>query len=359
MSSAATAVIDLNALQHNLTRVRAAAPAARVMAVIKANGYGHGLIRIARALQQADALGVASLAEGIALRDAGIEQPVLLLEGVSEAAELSLAARQRLSLMVHHASQIELLEKTALDDRLDVWLKVDTGMHRLGIPTDAFPAAWQRLQACACVADPVRLLTHLACADDRGSDMTPRQLALFAETIRGCDAECSAANSAGVLGWPDSHYHWVRPGIMLYGASPFIGDAGQDHDLQPVMTLRTRLIAINRFRKGDSIGYGATWRCPEDMPVGVAAIGYGDGYPRHAGTGTPVLVNGQRAPLVGRVSMDMICIDLRSVPTAAIGDEVELWGDHLPVEEIARCAGTIAYELLCGITMRVDIIERA
>jgi alanine racemase len=358
MSSAATAVINLSALQHNLTRVRAAAPAARVMAVIKANGYGHGLIRIARALQQVDALGVASLAEGIALRGAGIEKPVLLLKGVSEPAELSLAARQRLSLMVHHASQIELLENASVDEPIDVWLKVDTGMHRLGIPSDAFHAAWQRLQSCVCVAGPVKLLTHLACADDRGSDMTSRQLALFAETIRESDAECSVANSAGVLGWPDSHYQWVRPGIMLYGASPFIDDVGRDHDLQPVMTLRTRLIAINRFRKGDSIGYGASWQCPEDMPVGVAAIGYGDGYPRHAGAGTPVLVNGQRAPLVGRVSMDMICIDLRSVPGADIGDEVELWGDHLPVEEVARCAGTIAYDLLCGITTRVDIIER-
>jgi alanine racemase len=358
MSSAATAVIDLNALQHNLERARDKAPHARLMAIIKANGYGHGLDRVARALHEADALGVASLAEGIALRESGIQQTVLLLEGVSDASELALAASHQLALMVHHPSQIELLEKISQTDAVDVWLKIDTGMHRLGIQPEAFPDAWQRLQACASVASPARLLTHLACADERDNDMTPSQLGLFADTIKGCESECSAANSAGVLGWPDSHYDWVRPGIMLYGVSPFTDDTGRDHDLQPVMTLRTRLIAINQFRKGDTIGYGASWQCPEDMPVGVAAIGYGDGYPRHAQAGTPVLVNGQRAPLVGRVSMDMICIDLRDVSAADIGDEVEVWGEQLPVEEVARCADTIAYELLCGITSRVNIVEK-
>jgi alanine racemase len=358
MTRPARAVIDLKALRANLQRVRAAAPLARVLAVIKANAYGHGLVRVAEALHETDAFGVASVEEALVLREAGIAHPIVLLEGFFEPGELAEISRHRLSIVIHHEHQLQILEKSDIARPVSVWIKVDTGMHRIGFDPAQVAAVYQRLRGSNKVAARIRLMSHLANADDRNDDCTDRQLAGFLAAVEGLDGEHSLANSAGVLAWPQTHMEWVRPGIMIYGVSPFPDSSAQQEGLTPVMTLTSRLIAINTFRRGDTIGYGGNWVCPEDMPVGVVAIGYGDGYPRSMTAGAPVLVRGQRAAVVGRVSMDMLCVDLRQVPQAQIGDEVELWGRNLPIEEVARLAGTIPYELLCGITQRVPIVEQ-
>jgi alanine racemase len=357
MTRAACAQIDLGALRDNLRRVREVVPHGRVMAVIKANAYGHGLVRVARALEGTDAYALACIEEALALRAAGIAGPLVLLGGFNGTEELRLASEQDLEVVVHHAFQLELLERSRVPRPVRAWLKVDTGMHRLGFAPAATRAAWERLQACPGVAGRVGLITHLASADDRDDPLTEAQLHAFRAAVAGIEGEHSIANSAGILGWPATHGNWVRPGIMLFGASPFPQGAAAAEGLRPVMTLTTRLIAINRCCAGERVGYGGTWTCPEDMAVGVAAIGYGDGYPRHAPSGTPVLVNGQRVSLVGRVCMDMILLDLRSAPHAQVGDPVVLWGKGLPVEEVAAHAGTIPYALLCGVTGRVRFTE--
>lgn len=357
MTRAAAAIVDLQALQHNLRRVREAAKDSRVISVIKANGYGHGLLRVAQALHESDAYAVAKIEEALALRDAGIDKPVLLLDGFIDSNELRLLQQHAISVVVHHPHQIELLETTPLDCPVKVWLKVDTGMHRLGIPVDDVTASFRRLHDCANVAGSIVIMTHFANADDRGDPRTTTQLKRFKRYTTECNALRSLANSAAILAHPDTHEAWVRPGIMLYGVSPFIDGSAVDDNLKPVMTLSSKLIAINHYKKGNALGYGGSWRCPEDMTVGVVAIGYGDGYPRAARVGTPVLINGRRVPLVARVSMDMICVDLRELPSAAIGDRAVLWGEGLPVEEIARCANTIPYELLCRVTQRVQFNE--
>jgi alanine racemase len=357
MTRPVRARIDLQALQHNFQQARRAAPGSCVMAVVKANAYGHGLIRVARALQEADGFAVARLEEALELREAGIRQPITLLEGFLSAAELAEVDRWGLDVVVHQEAHLALLEHSRLAHALRVWIKVDTGMHRLGFAPERVPQVLDRLEALPRVRYPVGLLSHLACADDLESPVTERQRVLFERLCEGRNGERSLANSAAILRWPATHYEWVRPGIMLYGVSPLLGRVAGELGLRPVMELSTRLIHVSRYRKGDAIGYGGTWRCPEDMPVGVAAIGYGDGYPRHAPTGTPVLLNGERVPLVGRVSMDMITLDLRGQPAARLGDPVTLWGPDLPVEEVAAAAGTIGYELLTGITGRVLMEE--
>jgi alanine racemase len=373
MSRAAEAVIDLTALTANLERVRRQAPGQRIAAVIKANGYGHGMLRVARALQQADAFAVASIDEALDLRLAGIDKPIILLEGFFTVEELALIQRHRLTIVLHHEEQLRTLESLAVGPQLDaaiplsVWLKLDTGMHRLGFPPSRTAALVERLCDCRLVErSSLVLMTHLANADDRRDPLTAQQADVFTDAVTRLDATmgagCSVANSAGILGWPQTLSNgagpsWVRPGIMLYGVSPFLDSSAAEHDLRPVMTLKSRLIAIQERQAGDAVGYGSSWRCPEDMRVGVVAIGYGDGYPRAAGNGTPVLLNGRRVPLAGRVSMDMLTVDLRGQDMASIGDEVILWGDGLPVEEIATCAGTIAYELLCRVTHRVRFNE--
>ena len=353
--AAAQASINLSALRHNLRIARHKAPQSRIMAVVKADAYGHGLARTVGALAGADGFVVARMDEALAVRHCGVSRPVLLLAGVMTESELQLAAQHRLDVVVHQPGQAALLERGFA--RVRAWLKVDSGMHRLGFSPERIGDLHGRLSSCADPEHPVGLMTHLANADDRNNPSTLRQLEIFGRATGGLPAERSLANSAGLLGWPQSHADWVRPGIMLYGVSPFIGRGGEQEGLQPVMTLSSRLIAVNPLRRGDRIGYGGAWRCPEDMPVGVAAIGYGDGYPHHARSGTPVLVNGRRACLVGRVSMDMICIDLRGQPDAQPGDPVVLWGEGLAVEEIARHASTIAYELLCGVASRVKFSE--
>ncbi len=357
MTRATRALINLSALRHNLSIARRHAPDSHIMAIIKANGYGHGSVAIARALDLADTFGVACLDEAITLRQAGIEQPIVLLEGVLHAADLKLVREHQLELVVHHSTQVSLLEQND-GSPIPVWLKLDTGMHRLGIPPGDVGEIRQRLERTTTVAQPIRLMTHLANADDRQDDTTRQQLACFDAATAELGLQASIANSAGILAWPDTHRDWVRPGIMLYGVSPLRDSSAVENELQPVMTLQSELIAVNQQRQGAPIGYGGSYRCPQDMPVGVVAVGYGDGYPRHAPNGTPVLVNGMRVPLIGRVSMDMICVDLRDCPDAGIGDPVVLWGDGLPVEEIALMAGTIGYELLCQVTQRVPLDYR-
>lgn len=363
MSRATQASIDLSALRHNLQRVKQLAPQSKVIAVIKADGYGHGLVRVAKALDEADSFGVASLDEALQLRSKNIRKTVVLLEGVFEASEFSKAGLQNAEVVIHHIAQLDMLEEYARTasnaaSRISVWLKVDTGMHRLGFPPDIVQIAWQRLQAIPLVKE-VYLMTHLANADDLNDNTTEKQLQAFDAATQGLQAPKSIANSGGIIGWSTSHADYVRAGIMLYGVTPFNTGTGLDHDLKPVMTLSSELIAVNFLKKGSPIGYGGTYVCPDDMNVGVVAIGYGDGYPRHAKSGTPVLVNGQRTQLVGRVSMDMICVDLSGQPDAKVGDPVILWGEGLPVEEVARSADTIGYELLCHVTQRVKFVEKS
>lgn len=347
------AVIDHAALRHNLRRVRSYAPESRVWAVVKADGYGHGMVSVGATLESADGLAVARIGEGMRLREAGIAKPILVMEGVLFADELAAAQEHGFELALHQPEQIILLERTQAPRPLRVWIKVDTGMHRLGFDPEEIPALLARLKAHPGVIPPLGLMTHLAQADDVRDPLTHRQYEHLYALDPAAECRLSIGNSAGISAFPGSRTHWVRPGIMLYGGSPLIGHSAAELGLKPVMKLETRLIAVLRLHRGERIGYGGTYICPADMPVGVAAIGYGDGYPRHVPTGTPVLVGGRRASLVGRVSMDMISIDLRGLPPAAVGDPVTLWGEGLPVDEIAEWAGTISYELLCRVIPRV------
>lgn len=357
MQRTAVAHLHRQALQHNLQRARAAAPGSSVFAVIKAQGYGHGLTFCADAFADGcEGFAVASTGEGIALRDAGFgEHRICILNGPADGDELRACAAHDLEPLIHQDWQAERLAAGDLPP-LRVWLKVDTGMGRLGVPRGAAAEWHARLTACSSVRPPVGLMTHMASADTRSDNYTERQWHRFEAATADLAGPRSGANSACVLAWPDTRADWVRPGIMLYGCSPFVEGAEPELDLAPAMTLTSRLIAINQLEAGAPVGYGRAWHCPADMPVGVVALGYGDGYPRHAPSGTPVLVGGQRVPLVGRVSMDKITVDLRAAPEAAVGDEVVLWGRGLPVEEIAAAAGTIGYELLTGIHGRVATI---
>lgn len=356
MSERSVAYIDIAALRHNVKRVKAYAPSAAILAMTKSNAYGHGLVEISRYLQEVDGFGVACLAEAIKLRDAGINKPIVLMPGFSDVADLRAIAEYDLQFVLHEMYQLAILEQTKLSKPIQAWIKIDTGMHRLGFHPQTFTAIYPRLIKNANLLQPMCLMTHLADADDRCKDTTTRQLQLFHEITKDLPGKKSVANSAGILAWPKTHFDWVRPGLMLYGVSPLVTTSASQLQLKPVMTLTSRLIAIHETEKGAAIGYGGAWICPEKMRVGVVAIGYGDGYPRHAKSGTPVLINGINCPLIGRVSMDMITVDLRPNPTAQNGDEVILWGKGLPAETIASFADTIAYELLCNVSQRVHFV---
>ncbi len=347
--------IDLAALKHNLECVRVLAPGRSIIAMVKANAYGHGIVRVAQALTTADALGVASLEEGMILRDAGITQPIVLIEGLFYPEEIEEAAKRHFTLVVHHLPHVEMLEKAKVDKPFTVWLKVNTGMHRLGVEPSQLSEIYTRLMASPAVKKPIGLMTHFAEADMVESVATSQQLNLFSKVTAPYPGPRSLANSAAIIGWPQSQGDWVRPGLMLYGASPFAGKTGIDHGLQPVMTLWSRLIAINHVKSGGKVGYGGTWEAPQDMMIGVVGVGYGDGYPQFAKNSTPVLVNGMECPLVGRVSMDMLTVDLRNIPHAKIGDPVVLWGDNLPVERVAQFSQTSPYEVLTRMTPRPKI----
>jgi alanine racemase len=347
------AVIDSGALKANLRALRGFAPQSRVVAVVKANAYGHGLVPTAKALPEADAFGVARLDEGIELREAGIKQPIVLLEGVFTADEIADAARSAFDLMVHHERQIELLEEARQVHPFVLWLKIDTGMNRLGFRPEEFAATLARLQRLKVPPREIRLVTHLARADEKNDALTREQLQRFKETVRGQHFPTSIGNSAAILRWPDAHGAWIRPGIALYGVSPFADANATSFGLRPAMTLETTVIATRRVARGEAVGYGAAWRAERDTPIAILAGGYGDCLPRSLGNGAPVLINGQRAPLVGRVSMDMIAVNVEGIADVRVGARGVLWGASLSVEEIATHAQTIPYELLCGVRARV------
>ncbi len=352
------AIVDTAALRRNLARVRELSPRSKVLAVVKANAYGHGIVPTAVALSAADGFAVARLEEGMALRAAGLGQRILLLEGVFGTSQLQAAAEHGFDIMVHQAEQLELLEAWRAERRFGVWLKIDTGMNRLGFKPGKVAGALQRLQACEAVRKPLTLVTHLANADDRDDAATRAQLELFGQLTRGVAGERSIANSAGVLGWEAAREGWVRPGLMLYGVSPFADQSGEQVGLEPVMRLETMIIAVKDIDAGERVGYGGVWTAQRPTRLAIAAAGYGDGYPRNTASGAPVLVNGRRASLAGRVSMDMIAIDVTDLPAVAVGETVRLWGPGVPVEQVASAAGTIPYELLCGVSQRVHLDVR-
>ena len=346
MARSNQAKLNLQALRANLAHARRLAPNTRVMCVVKANAYGHGAVTVASALAPlADALAVACIEEAIELREAGLKIPLLLLEGFFEASELEIAARQNLWVMIDNQRQLEWLENADIPQPVSCWLKVDTGMHRLGVPAEQTADFHRRLSASKNCRDEIVTCTHFASADDLASSQTNEQLALFEKVTAGLPGPRSAANSPGILGWPNSHYDWIRPGYMLYGNSPFPQPHPDAEALQPVMTLCSAVISLRNLEPGESGGDGASWTAQRPSRIATVSIGYGDGYPRLAANGTPVLINGQRAPLAGRVSMDMITVDVTDLPEVHIGDPVVLWGHGLTAGEVATHAGTIGYEL--------------
>lgn len=362
MSFGARALIRLGALEHNLDVLRSAAPGARVMAVIKANAYGHGLVPVARHLEAADSLAVARLPEALVLREAGIDKPIVLLAGVASDDELRVAFARGFELVVHDIAQVEMLER-ANDSRGTVWLKFDTGMNRLGFPPDAAPELRPRLEAAGPVRE-LRLMTHFSSADELDNAITRTQLAAFAPVAGGFPGAVSIANSPASLGWPqviDARAElgfegdfWIRPGISLFGISPFADKTGRELGLKPVMQFEARLIAVKPLHAGARVGYKGAYVCEQDTTLGIVAAGYGDGYTRHFRSGTPVLLNGRRVSLIGNVSMDMCAVDLGPGAADRVGDIATLWGDELPVEEVAPWADAIPYELVCGVMNRED-----
>lgn len=353
--------IDLNALRHNLAQVRRYAPHSKVLAMIKANAYGHGQTACAMALKDADGFGVARIDEAIALRQAQITQRILLMGGVTSAEELEIAQAYNLEFIVHDKQQIDLLNAYRGEHQFSIWMKIDTGMRRLGFhPTEA-EQAYQILKHHPHVKQPFVVMTHLIAPEKCEQTFTQEQYDLFQQITEKWPEEKSIAKSAGIMAWPKTQVDWVRPGIMLYGISPFIDKCGQDLGLKPVMSLKTQIIRINPCKQGDNLGYGGHWRCPRDMRIGIIAIGYADGYPRHIQDYGPVLVNGHRCGVVGRVAMDLMMVDLTHAPNAAVGDTVTLWGAGLPIEQVALAAQTVSYTLTTAISGRVKriIIDEA
>lgn len=353
MARPATASIDLAAFKHNYALAKSLAPHSQAIAIIKADGYGHGAVQLAQALDdQADAFGVACIEEAIELREAGIQRPILLLEGFFETSELPLIAHYQLWTAVHNQQQIDAIAQQPESSRFQVWLKLDTGMHRLGFSPQEYSAAFLQLSSLPQVAQIVHM-THFACADELDKPKTHQQLRLSEEVLSTLPASASFANSAATLAHSRAHLDYIRPGIMLYGSDPLSQANSASQALIPVMSLHSKIIAIRQVQAGETIGYGERFRATKAMRIGTVAMGYADGYPRHAKDGTPIVVDGVRTALVGRVSMDMLMVDLTDIPEAQIGSTVELWGKHLLAAEVARYCDTIAYTLFTGITRRV------
>jgi alanine racemase len=344
--------IDMGALESNL-QVARRATSARIMAVIKADGYGHGLLRAAAALAATDGYALLDIQDAARLREAGYCQTILLLEGFFYTVDLAIVVEYDLTCVIHSPWQIAMLDAYPGRGTLDVWLKVNTGMNRLGFEPQQVALTMEHLRRHRAVRD-ITLMTHFANADEARGVAEP--LALFNDLAAPYSVARSLANSAALLRYPETHGDWVRPGIMLYGASPFAEVSAQQLGLKPVMTLNSRIIATQELRAGDEVGYGTMFRAEHAMRIGIVACGYADGYPRHALNGTPILVDGQRTRTVGRVSMDMLHVDLSALPRADVGSTVVLWGNGLPIEEVARAAGTISYELMCALTARVRIV---
>jgi alanine racemase len=349
------AIINLSALKHNQQVLQDCAPNSQIFAMVKANAYGHGMIKIAQNLKNIHALGVARLSEALVLRNAGITTPILLLEGFFHKDDIELLVTHNLQTVIHSEQQLDAIINCKLNNPLKVWLKLDTGMHRLGFHKEQFDRAYQRLASSNNVLHPINLMTHFNCADELNNNLTTAQLTIFNAHIKPNSGLHSLANSAAILAWPDTHADIIRPGIALYGVSPFADKAAEHFNLKPVMTLKSQLIAIRPHQKGESVGYGANWTASCDTTLGVVAIGYGDGYPRMAPEGTPVLINGRLVPIVGRVSMDMLTVDLGNEHYDKVGDDVTLWGDGLPATDVANHIGTIAYELVTKLTSRVAL----
>jgi alanine racemase len=346
--------IDHHALRHNLALARALAPRSRLMAVVKADGYGHGLLRVAGALRAADAFAVLTLDDAVALRDAGYDHPILLLQGFYEPVELPEIAAHGLMLVIHESAQLDSLLAWRPPRPVDVHLKMNSGMNRLGLPPEQYRDAATRLMAWPGLGQ-LTLMTHFATADEPAG--IGWQMARFDNAVQGLSAPRSLANSAALVRHAAARSDWVRPGIMLYGVAPSVETAAGDLDLRPAMTLSSRIISVQQLAVGERLGYGGTFVAERATRVGVVACGYGDGYPRHAGTGTPILVDGVRTRTLGRLSMDSLYVDLSTLPAAGVGTPVTLWGEGLPAQEVASAAGTIAYQLLCGITRRVPVVE--
>lgn len=347
------AEVDLAALRHNLACVRARATGATVLAVVKANAYGHGVQRVSPAFEAADGFALLELDAAVALRERYPNRPILLLEGFFDPAELPEIGARGIAVAVHDVEQVRILESSRLTHPIDVYLKLNTGMNRLGVPTASVATLAERLDRCDQVGT-VRLMTHFARADEPEGIVD--QLAAFNDACAGLPFERSLANSAGIVRYGEVGGDIVRPGIMLYGATPFADVSAEALGLKPAMTLHSRLIAVQELAAGDRVGYGASYTAERAHRIGVIACGYADGYPRHAPTGTPILVCGKRTHLVGRVSMDMITVDLSEVPEAQAGSPVVLWGAGLPIDEVAACAGTIGYELMCAVAPRVPFV---
>lgn len=346
------AIIDLKVLKHNLALLQEIAPNSKVLGVIKANAYGHGMIRVAEILDNIYAVGVARINEAVFLRNKGITKEILLLEGFFNPQDLPILVEHNLQTVVHCAEQVDALLNTTLETPLKIWLKLDIGMHRLGFHPEEFNDTLTTLINCPNVAKPINIIGHFNCADETENPITAQQIALFKAHISKDIGLASLANSAGVLAWPDSHHDIIRPGIALYGVSPFKDKLPA---LKPVMTLKSKLIAVRQHKAGESIGYGANWTSSKETKLGVVAIGYGDGYPRTAPEGTPVLINGRIVPIVGRVSMDMMTVNLGLDCNDKVGDDVTLWGDGLPVNDVAKHIGTLGYELITKLTVRVEL----
>lgn len=344
--------IDRSAFKHNLRRARELAPDSRVMAVVKGDGYGHGLVEAARCLRDPDAFAVESVAEAVRLRETGFRHAIVLLSGFHDAAELETIAWRRLSPVVHHQWQIDALAREQLRYVVGVWVKIDSGMHRVGFSPSDVPEMLDHLERVSDVRIE-GLMSHLASADDPDDPATRLQYRTFSEAAAGRSYPLSLANSPAVLEWPVTHLDWIRPGMMLYGCSPVKDRDESTYDLRPVMTLESRIIATKTIPAGGAIGYGGSWVCEAATRVGVLMCGYGDGYPRHAPSDTPVWVNGRTSRTLGRVSMDLMTIDLTGCDDVQVGDWVELWGKHVPASTVARHAGTIPYELVTRVTRRV------
>lgn len=354
MSRPLQARINLSALQNNLAVARQRAPNSRIMAVIKANGYGHGLLRVARALAGAEGFAVIDINDAVDLRDAGFKQRVLLLNGFYSPEELPVIAEYSLTPVIHQQEQLDRLSSAALPVKLDVFLKLNTGMNRLGFKPGAFHSALSALKQSRIVSG-ITLMTHFASADDEQG--IAGQFEQFNKIAASESLPCSLANSAALLRYPETHSDWVRPGIMLYGSSPFAEKSAKQLGLQPVMTLQSQIIATQDLQPGDKVGYTGLFTAEKAMRVGIVACGYADGYPRHARTGTPVCVEGKIIRTLGRISMDTLCVDLSEIPQAHVGTPVTLWGEGLPVEEVAKAAGTVSYELFTKLNSRVPAVE--
>lgn len=346
------AYINCSALRHNLARLRQIAPESKVLAMIKADAYGHDAIEIAKALDEADALGVSRINEALEIENANVKHNLVLMEGCFNQAELQKASELNFAVVIQNRQQLTDFENVTLPRPINLWLKINTGMNRLGVPYQDTLELFQRLKNhsnCASIA----VMTHFASADDTDNDFTEQQLHLFNQVTNTLGVDKSTANSAAILTKPQTHFDWIRPGIALYGNSPIVDKVGSDFGFKPVMTLTSSVIAINTVRTGETVGYGQRWRSNKTTRIAVVAMGYGDGYPRHAKDGTPVMINGQVYPLAGRVSMDMITVDIGLDDQINIGDSVELWGENLPAEHVAQHSDTISYQLFCNLSKRV------